>query len=216
MIHISYRFDDGDISQYKEGFMTLLDNKQVGSFYIITDKLCDKEYINKDQLKEMAKHGCEIGSHSVSHCEDWHKQNNEIIKKEMLNSKEKLKNLGHNANIFCFPRMKTTPKTETIVQTIYTAYFKKYITTRIIKLNKSYIPSIPTKFGINTILNLIKKPTKKPVWIVITIHKIVENKITEYDTTIDEFKNIVKTVYYGIKKGTHKCVTVEEGYQIFS
>ena len=71
MIYISYRFDDGDITQYDIAFNTLKMLNQVGSFYIITDKIGANGFMTIQNLKEIYKNGNNIGSHSCSHKDNW-------------------------------------------------------------------------------------------------------------------------------------------------
>jgi peptidoglycan/xylan/chitin deacetylase (PgdA/CDA1 family) len=214
MIYISFRFDDGDISQYTIGYNTLKLFNQIGSFYIITDKIGEEGYMNIDNLKEMYKDGNQIGSHSCSHTDGWIESNKFIIKKEIIGSKQILKNHGFQPKIFCFPKMKMNEKTEILAKKVYTAVFKKYSEDRILRLNKNSIPSIPTKFGINKICETIKKRSEKDVWLVITFHKIT-NFPSEYDITPKDFVKILKIVDNGIKKNTHRNVTVEDGFNKF-
>lgn len=215
MIYISYRFDDGDITQYNIAFKTLKRLNQVGSFYIITDKIGKNGYMNLENLKEIYKYGCEIGSHSCSHNDNWINSRLSIIKKEIIESKIILRNYGFKPTIFCFPKMNINDKTEKIANYTYNAIFKYYSNDRIIKLNKKYIPTYPTKFGLENLYNLITKKADCDVWLVITFHKIT-NYPSIYDITPQQFINILLIINEGIKNKTHINITVENGYNIFS
>lgn len=214
MIYVSYRFDDGDITQYNVGFSTLKRLNQVASFYIITDKIGSSGFMTVENLKDIYKNGSDIGSHSCSHTDNWIDSNNFIIKKEILDSKMILRNLGFKPKIFCFPKMNMNTKTENFARDNYNAIFKNYSSDRIIKLNKNYIPSYPTKFGIQKIHELLSRKSDIDVWLVITFHKIT-NYPTEYDITPEEFVNILLLVDNGVKNNTHINLTVEEGFEIF-
>ena len=214
MIYNSYRFDDGDITQYDIAFNNLKILNQVGSFYIITDKIGYNGFMTLENLKEIYKNGNNIGSHSCSHKDNWINSNYSNIKKEIVDSKIILRNLGFKPKIFCFPKMIMNNTTEILAKNNYNAYFKNYSTNRIQKLNKNYIPSYPTKFGIKELYNLIEKKTCLDVWLVITFHKIT-NYPTEYDITPEQFVNILLLVDKGIRNNTHKNLTVEDGFKIF-
>ena len=214
MIYISYRFDDGDITQYEVAFNTLKMLNQVGSFYIITDKIGLNGFMSIENLKEIYKYGNNIGSHSCSHKDNWINSSNFNIKKEIIDSKIILRNLGFKPKIFCFPKMAMNNNTEVMARNNYNAIFKNYSTNRILKLNKNYIPSYPTKYGIRELYNLINKKSEIDVWLVITFHKIT-NFPTEYDITPEEFVNILLLVDKGIKNNTHKNLTVESGFKLF-
>lgn len=214
MIYISYRFDDGDITQYDIAFNTLKMLNQVGSFYIITDKIGANGFMSIENLKEIYKNGNSIGSHSCSHTDNWINCSNSSIKKEIRDSKIILRNLGFKPKIFCFPKMAMNDRTETIARNNYNAIFKNYSADRIVKLNKNYIPSYPTKYGIKELYNLINKKSEKDVWLVITFHKII-NFPSKYDITPEEFVNILLLVDNGIKNNTHRNLTVEDGFNMF-
>ena len=214
MIYISYRFDDGDITQYDIAFNTLKMLNQVGSFYIITDKIGLNGFMTAENLKEIYKYGNNIGSHSCSHKDNWINSSNYHIKKEIIDSKIILRNLGFKPKIFCFPKMAMNNTTEIMARNNYNAIFKNYSNNRILKLNKNYIPSYPTKYGIKELYNLINKKSEIDVWLVITFHKIT-NFPSEYDITPEEFVNILLLVDKGIKNNTHKNITVENGFNLF-
>jgi peptidoglycan/xylan/chitin deacetylase (PgdA/CDA1 family) len=60
-------FDDGDLDVYQNAFPVMKDLGLVGTFYIVTNRLKSVDFVNAEQLKEMAAAGWEIGSHSHSH-----------------------------------------------------------------------------------------------------------------------------------------------------
>ena len=60
-------FDDGHDSDYDIVFPSLLDHNLSATFFIITDRIGDKGYLNWHQISEMQRYGMNIGSHSKSH-----------------------------------------------------------------------------------------------------------------------------------------------------
>lgn len=64
---VAITFDDGQISDYTIAFPALSNHKMKATFYIVTDFIGKKGWLNWDQLKEMLRYGMEIGSHSCSH-----------------------------------------------------------------------------------------------------------------------------------------------------
>ncbi|WP_346353162.1 polysaccharide deacetylase family protein [Azotosporobacter soli] len=60
-------FDDGYQDNYEHAFPILEQFGMVGSFFVITGMLGQPERVTPEQVKEMARHGMSIGSHTVSH-----------------------------------------------------------------------------------------------------------------------------------------------------
>jgi len=96
-------FDDGQISDYTIAFPSLIERKMKATFYITTDYVEKKGYLNWKQIKEMDKYGMEIGSHSCSHpcLLDFDK---EAIQIELLKSRQILEDkLGCPIQSFSIP-----------------------------------------------------------------------------------------------------------------
>ena len=60
-------FDDGHISSYSVAFPILCNYKFKATFFIITERIGEKEYLSWRQIREMNKYRMEIGSHTVTH-----------------------------------------------------------------------------------------------------------------------------------------------------
>jgi peptidoglycan/xylan/chitin deacetylase (PgdA/CDA1 family) len=60
-------FDDGHISNYTMAYPLLKKFGFTASFYVITDKIGQPNYLSKQQIKEMHESGMEIGSHTHTH-----------------------------------------------------------------------------------------------------------------------------------------------------
>jgi peptidoglycan/xylan/chitin deacetylase (PgdA/CDA1 family) len=60
-------FDDGCDSDYDIVFPSLLESDLSATFFIITDRVGVKGYLNWQQISEMKRYGMNIGSHSKSH-----------------------------------------------------------------------------------------------------------------------------------------------------
>jgi len=215
MIYISFRFDDGYSSQYDIASKLLKKYDMVASYYIITNLIDTIGRITTKQLQKLAKSGNEIGSHTKSHSNNWLECTHSEQLNEIVESKKALQFIGIRPKIFCFPKMKTTEFTEKAVRKYYKAFFKEYVSTRVYSVSNNKIPSIPTKFGIDLILSEINKKSKRDEWLVITFHEISPNP-SEYGVTIKNLYKIIFELYKGIQNGTHKNVTVYEGYKLFS
>jgi peptidoglycan/xylan/chitin deacetylase (PgdA/CDA1 family) len=60
-------FDDGHLNNYTTAFPIMQKYGFTGVLYIVSNYMGADEYMNADQIKEMAAAGWEVGSHSVSH-----------------------------------------------------------------------------------------------------------------------------------------------------
>lgn len=60
-------FDDGNTSIYENAYPIMQNIGFVGVFYIVSNRLNAKGFVNVDQLNEMIAAGWEVGSHSQSH-----------------------------------------------------------------------------------------------------------------------------------------------------
>jgi peptidoglycan/xylan/chitin deacetylase (PgdA/CDA1 family) len=60
-------FDDGNEDIYSTAFPIMRRYGFVGTFYMVANRLGAKDFVNADQLIEMAAAGWEIGSHGYSH-----------------------------------------------------------------------------------------------------------------------------------------------------
>ena len=60
-------FDDGHLNNYTTAFPIMQKYGFTGVLYIVANYMGTDQYMNADQIKEMASAGWEVGSHSVNH-----------------------------------------------------------------------------------------------------------------------------------------------------
>jgi peptidoglycan/xylan/chitin deacetylase (PgdA/CDA1 family) len=60
-------FDDNQMSAYDLALPVLVKNNQTATFYLITNRLENKDFVGTAQIPELLKDGMEIGSHTVTH-----------------------------------------------------------------------------------------------------------------------------------------------------
>jgi peptidoglycan/xylan/chitin deacetylase (PgdA/CDA1 family) len=60
-------FDDGHLNNYTTAFPIMQKYGFTGVLYIVANYMGADQYMNADQIKEMAIAGWEVGSHSISH-----------------------------------------------------------------------------------------------------------------------------------------------------
>jgi peptidoglycan/xylan/chitin deacetylase (PgdA/CDA1 family) len=76
-------FDDGHLNNYTTAFPIMYKYGFTGTLYIVSNYLGTDNYMNADQIKDMAAMGWEVGSHSISHLDltalDPYRQRQEIV-----------------------------------------------------------------------------------------------------------------------------------------
>lgn len=111
-------FDDGHLNNYTNAFPVMKKYGFTGALYIVGKYMGTPEYMNADQIKEMAKDGWEVGSHSMSHLDltslDPQQQQYEIVESCRFLETE----LGISIQTFSYP---FGVKDTTIVNLTYSA-----------------------------------------------------------------------------------------------
>lgn len=96
-------FDDGSITVYNNAYPLMKKYGFVSTQFIISSHLGNGGVMTKDQVKEMAAAGHEIGSHSYSHL-DLISVSESILRQEVVQSKKDLEVLiGQPIVSFCYP-----------------------------------------------------------------------------------------------------------------
>src|SRR5450759_215749 len=84
-------FDDGNLDVYQNAFPVMKALGFTGTVYIVTKALNDPKYMNLDVLKELARAGWEVGSHTKTHSNLT--KSVEGLKEELYQSRIDLENL---------------------------------------------------------------------------------------------------------------------------
>ena len=81
-------FDDGHLNNYTTAFPIMQKYGFTGVLYIIANYMGTDQYMNADEIKEMAAAGWEVGSHTISHMDlttlDPYGQRHEIVDSRTL------------------------------------------------------------------------------------------------------------------------------------
>jgi peptidoglycan/xylan/chitin deacetylase (PgdA/CDA1 family) len=102
-------FDDGYDDNYLYAKPILEKYKFPATFFVISSKVGQVEYMNEDQIKELSKNH-EIGSHSYSH-PSIARLSDYYLERELKQSKEELQELiGRDIKSFCYPAGKYDDK----------------------------------------------------------------------------------------------------------
>ena len=124
---ISITFDDGWDSDYKMAFPVLKEYEFRATFFIITDWINKKGYVQEGWLKEMSQSGMEIGSHTSSHRYLTRLSEDEVYK-EFYDSKCRLEDmLGREVTAVSIPGGEYNGK---IIKLAYKAGYKIIATSK--------------------------------------------------------------------------------------
>jgi len=81
-------FDDGHLNNYTAAFPIMQKYGFTGVLYIVANYMGADQYMNADQIKEMANAGWEVGSHSISHSDltslEPYRQRYEVVESRTL------------------------------------------------------------------------------------------------------------------------------------
>lgn len=111
-------FDDALLSQYKYAFPVLRAWSLRGTFYVLLDyQDGDHDYMTKEQIKEIADQGLEIGSHGYSHqpLKDIRTSDPDQFHRDVVQSKAELEQItGQEIVSFAYPFGRNGVDPETI------------------------------------------------------------------------------------------------------
>lgn len=104
-------FDDGYLDTYTDAFPLLKKYGFTATFYIITNKVGEDNYMNWQQILDLKNAGMNIGSHTLSH-PDLSKASDNRMEKEISESKKILEEkIGVTISDFCYPSGKYDNRT---------------------------------------------------------------------------------------------------------
>ena len=102
-------FDDGYEDNYRAALPALKRQGMRASFFVVTGKLGQKDYMTWEQAREMSEQGMELGSHTVHHY-TLNEINLKEMERELLVSRLMLENnLPKAAPVFANPFGETAP-----------------------------------------------------------------------------------------------------------
>ena len=114
-VNIVYSVDDGGVLDLR--IADLLEKYGLsGIFYVVLDWIGQEGFLTWDDIKELAKKGHTIGSHTISHPQDLKKLYDDELHYEIQNSKDMLEiALGFSIKSFCYPRGRTNKRVKEFV-----------------------------------------------------------------------------------------------------
>lgn len=208
---VTFRFDDGWVSQYDTA-LPMLDAAGIkGTFYIVTRQLRDDGYtgfVSESEVVDMASRGQDVGAHTQTHPHLPTISPN-AQQSEIAGSKEDLIAMGITPTTFSYPYGEYTPTTESIVESVG---FSGAVTTQetVVTSNSDPFqiesPSIRASDLPEEIENMIDRALSERKWLVMTFHRIDESA-DEYSITPENFQKVVDYV----KNNDIPTVTVAQG-----
>lgn len=187
---VTITFDDGFYSTYDKGLPILKKHNTKATFFIISNRVGNKDYMNANQILELQSDGQEVGAHTRSHLHLSTLSEKEQFD-EIAGSATDLKHLGIKEVVsFAYPFGDYSSYTEEIVQ----KYFKNARTTKegfeSLNLNmyalKSKVVTHDTTFS--QIKELVDLAISQKYWLILTFHKLdeAEKRISSNSLLLDQ------------------------------
>lgn len=144
-------FDDGYDDNYYQAFATMKAKNVKGTFFIISEKIGNSEYMNKEQIRELSDAGNEIASHSLTH-PSLEKISSDTLKNELEQSKSNLEDLtGKKIYSFCYPSGKYS---QSVIDAVKKAGYLMAVTTKRGNDFSSSMPFEIPRYRINPSTNI--------------------------------------------------------------
>ena len=122
---VALTIDDAFSSIYKKAWPLLREKRLPFTIFVSTEpvKSNSKNYMNWEQVKEMANNGVTIGHHTQNHFHLVGKKKETIISEIEEASNDFLKNLGYTPNIFAYPYGEYSSEIKQITKNYFKAAF---------------------------------------------------------------------------------------------
>ena len=144
-------FDDGYSDNFDYAWDTMQKYDVKGTFFIISGKIGQNEYMSEQQIKNLSSFGNEIGSHTVNH-PSMKNLSPDQARSELSDSKNALEELsGQSIISFCYPAGKYTDETKLIADEVG---YKIAVTTQKGKPFSTNEPFEIPRYRINPTTNL--------------------------------------------------------------
>lgn len=211
---ITFTFDDGNLSDYTEGFLYMTKNGMRGTSFIGHYHLTDPERtsLSNEQIKEMADCGWEIACHGYSH-----PQLNELTNEELItdwtDNKKYLENItGKEVLTHAYPFSSDDSRVRSIASGVYLAACTTDYNTRATYGYERGLHDLPRFFidkrPMQEIKDRIDEAVENNQWLIFGAHgiyPIAERKSPQ------EWQEIIDYVYSYKLQGKVDVVTVQEG-----
>ena len=213
---VSLAFDDGYLTQYKIAYPEMKKYGYNGTLYILansTGLFEGRELMTFDQAKEMQDLGWEIGSHSLNH-QVLTMLSNQELERQLKLSKEILEKEGFDVKTLAFPKGHFNK--EVINETKKNYLASRALTEGFNDLNNLDLYNLKTKWLViekspEEICSWIEYSQNEGLWFILTFHSVELEPKNPFDTSIEDFKEILDCIKLsGIEVKTIKEVVEDE------
>ena len=213
---VSLAFDDGYLTQYKVAYPEMKKYGYTGTLYILansTGLFEEKELITFDQVREIQDSGWEIGSHSLDH-QVLTRLSPQELERQLKLSKEILEKEGFDVKTFAFPAGYFNEEVVNETKKSYLA--SRALTEGFNDLNNSDLYNLKTKWLViekspEEVCSWIEYSQNEGLWFILTFHSIELESKNPFDTSLENFKEILNCIKAsGIEVKTIKEVVEDE------
>ncbi len=213
---VSLVFDDGYLTQYKVAYPEMEKYGYTGTLYILansTGLFEGKELMTFDQGREMQDLGWEIGSHSLDH-QVLTRLSPQELERQLKLSKEILEKEGFDVKTFAFPAGYFNEEVVNETKKSYLA--SRALTEGFNDLNNSDLYNLKTKWLViekspEEVCSWIEYSQNEGLWFILTFHSIELESKNPFDTSLENFKEILNCIKAsGIEVKTIKEVVEDE------
>ena len=194
--YISLTFDDGFYSHYKNVFPLLKEKGINATFYIATNYVGKKDYMNIRHIKKLSRYGNEIGSHSKSHSRLTDLSETRI-QEEILYSKEKLeKLLKEEINSFASPYGEANDITHKYISHSYKSHrsvFEGMNSKNHLDIYNLKVKNIDSETTLEHFKQIIEEARATKSWLILVYHDISDDK-SYYSVTNKSFESQINIV----------------------
>lgn len=216
---ISFRFDDGNLSDYTEAFPRLRDAGLKGTYYIVEDWIGGSR-LTPEQIREMADAGHEIGSHTKTHPHLTEVTNEQLIN-EFVSSKVFLEGITNKpctsiAIPFGYYDERVDRYTHSVYENATVSRDYRGVYNPYGKL-KNYPSVFMDARSFEWVKMYIDHAVENNGWLIIGAHlfrDVPVEELGENHVSPTEFQKVVNYVSGLVQQRAALCVTVSEGSQI--
>lgn len=221
---VSICFDDGRTTAVREGACILRKHGLRGTFYPITSRVgtrnADGEYASWEDLRELERHGHEIGNHTHSHIQEWvtWPEKDQIADISTAVGQCNMEGALYTPRTFAYPFGLYTKELRDLVAKQMDWGWTEFLAARTVEdginlpttdrfLLKSF--SVHNNHTINDVMERAEAAIKEEGWLILTFHHLDDR--TYLSTPPQLFEEILLSI---LKKNL-RIVKLEEGARCF-
>ena len=101
---VALTFDDGFLDNLENAFSLLIARKKNAALFVVVEWIGKKDFLTWNQIRELARQGITIGSHSLSHRYLAAIQDPAELEREVVDSKKRIEDeIGQEVRWFSYP-----------------------------------------------------------------------------------------------------------------